>query len=442
MTKLEGTSSANSQGAEEEKSFTPSANSSLSHDGLQLSLCSTPLKNDSGISNESHPDLNCSTSSEKTLSDTSKDALLFSQSLPSSISSDSGIAKDAVIHSQPSITSEKPDLRVSYGAAYNLRRNSKTPVTLLQELLLKRHVVPNFELIHNGVGTHQPTFKFQVSAIGKIAFGNGKSKKEAKHDAARNFLLILKSEDSELQHLVEESVVDEVRHPYAEIIKDNAVGSLQEFCSDKLLRMPVYALTRDEGLPHDKIFCISCSVSSFKTEGLAKTKKQAKQLAAQAMLEKLKDCLQEVPALEKNNELENINKLNALVIEKLKEKTHHRCTNTGQVGLQLGDLYNSLIQYTETKPSPALDKVKNLPEEFFWNVEKPSELFNEIVNELGLQENITWIETSHKTEYMVSIQIVGTSSSTWTFLGLQKDKESALREACVRGLYFLSVMSC
>jgi len=65
----------------------------------------------------------------------------------------------------------------------------KTPVSILQELLSRRGITPGYELVQIEGAIHEPTFRFRVSFKDKdtpfTAMGAGRSKKEAKHAAAR-----------------------------------------------------------------------------------------------------------------------------------------------------------------------------------------------------------------------------------------------------------------
>lgn len=65
----------------------------------------------------------------------------------------------------------------------------KTPVSILQELLSRRGITPNYELVQIEGAIHEPTFRYRVAFNDKdvpfTAMGAGRSKKEAKHSAAR-----------------------------------------------------------------------------------------------------------------------------------------------------------------------------------------------------------------------------------------------------------------
>lgn len=68
----------------------------------------------------------------------------------------------------------------------------KTPVSLLQEILSRRGITPNYELVQIEGAIHEPTFRYRVSFNEKdvpfTAMGAGRSKKEAKHAAARGLI--------------------------------------------------------------------------------------------------------------------------------------------------------------------------------------------------------------------------------------------------------------
>lgn len=64
----------------------------------------------------------------------------------------------------------------------------KTPVSVLQELLSRRGITPTYDLVQIEGAIHEPTFRYRVTYGNKDSMGAGKSKKEAKHQAARNLI--------------------------------------------------------------------------------------------------------------------------------------------------------------------------------------------------------------------------------------------------------------
>lgn len=64
----------------------------------------------------------------------------------------------------------------------------KTEVSLLHELLSKRGKTPNYELLQTEGETHEPTFRYKVTFGNDYGIGSASSKKQAKHQAARDLL--------------------------------------------------------------------------------------------------------------------------------------------------------------------------------------------------------------------------------------------------------------
>lgn len=178
---------------------------------------------------------------------------------------------------------------------------SKTPISILQEMMVKRQQTPNYELIRNGGGTHINTFAYKVTCDGLTAVGEGRSKKDAKHEAA-NAMLKAIAEYRNYPQLPASPAESPVRTPLPKKVPEtprvqptepfvNAVGILQTLCTENNLNTPQYEVISDVGPSHAKIFTTECRVASFVETGTAKTKKQAKQEAAKKMLHKLTDLI-------------------------------------------------------------------------------------------------------------------------------------------------------
>nr|XP_031839002.1 RISC-loading complex subunit TARBP2-like isoform X2 [Nomia melanderi] len=180
----------------------------------------------------------------------------------------------------------------------------KTPVSVLQEMMVKNQSVPNYELIHDGGGTHMNTFTYQVTCDGLIAVGTGRSKKDAKHEAAKAMIEAITAQRGYPQ-LPASPSQSPLRTPLPPVIPEterlppnvpfvNAVGALKEVCDENNLQEPEYVQISDVGPPHAKIFTFECLVANFKETGIARTKKQAKQEAAKKMLHKIIDLIDDV----------------------------------------------------------------------------------------------------------------------------------------------------
>lgn len=114
---------------------------------------------------------------------------------------------------------------------------SKTPVSILQEMMVKNLSIPAYELIHDGGGSHINTFTYRVTCDGLTATGTGRSKKDAKHEAAKAMLETIAEHRGYLQ-LPASPAQSPVRTPLPPVVPEvqrippdvpfvNAVGALQ-----------------------------------------------------------------------------------------------------------------------------------------------------------------------------------------------------------------------
>ncbi|XP_018015660.1 RISC-loading complex subunit tarbp2 [Hyalella azteca] len=190
----------------------------------------------------------------------------------------------------------------------------KTPVSLLQELCMRRGISPKYDLLQIEGAVHEPTFVYRVTVGEFIANGSGQSKKKAKHAAAKAVLDIiihggsppaatsssqLNSADSTIPSAVSAGSSNHadlsnlVVSPYDDGIPGNPVGQLQELCMTRRWPPPTYELIAEEGFPHERTFSIACTIATYKEIGGGKSKKLAKRQAAFCMLQKLQDMPQD-----------------------------------------------------------------------------------------------------------------------------------------------------
>lgn len=200
----------------------------------------------------------------------------------------------------------------------------KTPVSLLQELCMRRGISPKYDLLQIEGAVHEPTFVYRVTVGEFTANGSGQSKKKAKHAAAKAVLDIIihgggpvstgaaaaaaatvssqhassaggdsssgPVANNDSQHA---DLSTMVVSPYDDGIPGNPVGQLQELCMTRRWPPPTYQLTAEEGFPHERTFSIACTIATYKEVGGGKSKKLAKRQAAYSMLQKLRDLPQE-----------------------------------------------------------------------------------------------------------------------------------------------------
>jgi len=76
--------------------------------------------------------------------------------------------------------------------------SNKSPVAIINEYAINRHLVPDYKLIHDGTLLTMVSFKYILTLENLVAVGEGSSKKIAKHSAAFNLLKKMFKDESQL----------------------------------------------------------------------------------------------------------------------------------------------------------------------------------------------------------------------------------------------------
>ncbi|XP_043261737.1 interferon-inducible double-stranded RNA-dependent protein kinase activator A-like [Colletes gigas] len=305
---------------------------------------------------------------------------------------------------------------------------SKTPISILQEMMVKKQIVPDYQLIHDGGGTHINTFVYKVTCDGLTANGTGRSKKDAKHQAAKAMLQTIAAHRGYPQ-LPASPAQSPLRTPLIPTVPEverlppnlpfvNAIGVLKEICIENNLQEPEYVLISNTGPPHAKIFTIQCIVATFKEIGVAKTKKQAKQEAAKKMLDKITDLvdfdLSHLEVEEKKAKIEESN-ANAKHHFKMLTKTFVKKVNLGtkisQYHMMLKnsftpEVYNDIIQKLE---AVIPQDHSNISVEY---VENLMSNFKELLSTIELDISIFYLDTISPDDYCVGMKINTTPEIT------------------------------
>ncbi|XP_043264438.1 protein Loquacious-like isoform X2 [Colletes latitarsis] len=239
--------------------------------------------------------------------------------------------------------------------------SNKTPVSILQELLSRRNATPTYELIQVEGAVHEPIFRYRVTVADIVAVGTGKSKKEAKHAAARAVLdklcrLNSESPDSPLPNNIPDSEnLQELPGFGEQKIITNPIGSLQEMCMSRHWPPPKYTMKNAEGLPHERQFTIVCSISKYCEVGQGKSKKVAKRHAAHKMWQALHDMNIENSDIDEDEVLQRHTNLSAryadlkgstistlTTIHSLKVSQFHKSMKSS-TGVKLFELQNTCL---------------------------------------------------------------------------------------------------
>ncbi|EZA60759.1 hypothetical protein DMN91_001820 [Ooceraea biroi] len=266
---------------------------------------------------------------------------------------------------------------------------NKTPVSILQEMMVKQGMIPDYELIHDGGGRHLNTFTYQVTCDGLIASGTGRCKKDAKHEAAKAMLTEIAVHRNYPQLPAASAPESPSKSPFHTTPLPpkmravnapffNAIGELQDLCADNNLEEPIYIPISDVGPPHARIFTIRCKVSSFTEDGVSTTKKQAKHEAARKMIDKIQELV------------DGLNDTSANENELLSVETDHTEANE-----------NAKRYYQSIKPKKINLGIKLSEYHVKWKDSLEIDKRNEILKELDCI-----IENSNKSERHVTNELI------------------------------------
>lgn len=161
----------------------------------------------------------------------------------------------------------------------------KPPITVVQEYCAKNHFEPP---VYKSMGDKNEgdvrVFVAQICALGGEFIGEGRSKKDAKHDAAKNLIAHLRVQHPGLDEIPQANMVS-ISAP-----STDAVRALRDLCVQRDCPLPNFEMVQQAGPPESPQYTYQCTVAQIVRIASALTKKMAKQLAAQQMI----DILQSV----------------------------------------------------------------------------------------------------------------------------------------------------
>lgn len=319
---------------------------------------------------------------------------------------------------------------------------SKTPVSILQEFCARNCIVPQYDLVINGVGTHDPLFKYKLTVNEVITYGEGKSKKEAKHDAAREALTLLPMNNSSncsvninRPEMVDQ--IEDITSPYHGALKENAIGELLTICGNNKLPDPDYVLIGEVGPPHAKTFTYACNVAKLSENASSRTKKQAKHLSAKLMIERLKTMLGD--KLELNPPDPNEDAKERIAQDEIDEKAKASYANikspprcSENFDLRISDYHNvDLTPLFDDDPARLIE-LSN-----YEGTSDPVEVLRDLFSDSENSFTLTELESISKGTY---IYICGLESCPQFMLhGISKRKEEAEALAAHNMLCYLKI---
>ncbi|XP_063233804.1 RISC-loading complex subunit TARBP2-like [Bacillus rossius redtenbacheri] len=169
--------------------------------------------------------------------------------------------------------------------------SNKSPISVLQEFYVKKGLTPKYTLLSADTSN---VFTMKVEVEGRAATGSGCSKKAAKHNAANALLKQLKvviTTSTESDGPVSTAPEVVVQKPQVQgldrPVRPNFVGKLLEYMTKRRSAVPKYEVVGEEGPPHMREFTMRCVWSDMQAVGTARSKQEAKNVAAEKIWEKI-----------------------------------------------------------------------------------------------------------------------------------------------------------
>ncbi|XP_036337282.1 LOW QUALITY PROTEIN: interferon-inducible double-stranded RNA-dependent protein kinase activator A homolog [Rhagoletis pomonella] len=215
----------------------------------------------------------------------------------------------------------------------------KSSVSALEEYCAKNKLPkPHYEYIDEDDGS----FACQITVMDTEAEGRGRSKRDAKHQAA--FAVIKRLRLTDMPDLVDDSDVG--------IPTTDVVVQLRDYCVQHQMPLPTFEIVQQAGTPDAPEFTALCAVASIRRYGVSEKKKDARQKAAYEMLRIIVD---DVNKLDYQMQVATLQSAQEdLEVERYKKfKTYREMTEstTGEMpGVLLCDRHNYFKQfYSELK---------------------------------------------------------------------------------------------
>uniref|UniRef100_A0A8C2KKM8 Double-stranded RNA-binding protein Staufen homolog 2 n=1 Tax=Cyprinus carpio TaxID=7962 RepID=A0A8C2KKM8_CYPCA len=166
---------------------------------------------------------------------------------------------------------------------------SKSEISLVYEIALKRNLGVNFEVLKESGPPHMKSFLTRVTVGEFSAEGEGNSKKLSKKRAALSILQELKKlpvlpvvEKPKVHYKKRPKTILKVGPEYGQGM--NPISRLAQIQQAKKEKEPEYILLSERGMPRRREFIMQVKVDTEVTTGTGPNKKVAKRNAAEAML--------------------------------------------------------------------------------------------------------------------------------------------------------------
>lgn len=224
----------------------------------------------------------------------------------------------------------------------------KMPVTMLQEYCVQRKCcVPYYEELGEDISEGTKVFNCRVSAFDKSAEGSGLNKKNAKHSAAASLLEKLGIKTKYCSDVEED--------------KSNTVLRLLDMCVERNWPLAKFEEIQATGQSHCPEFTFRCTLSSLVREAKAPKKKDAKQKAAQLMLQVIQEMNMHDPEKLKLMEMKDLMDMEEEGDEKIIKsyREYKKSDVKKQLGVKLCDRHNFFASLDQERVQEARRNLMN-----------------------------------------------------------------------------------
>ncbi|KAH8237523.1 hypothetical protein KR038_003732 [Drosophila bunnanda] len=250
--------------------------------------------------------------------------------------------------------------------------DNKSAVSTLQEFGAKSKIsAPTYEFIDGEDGG----YVCKVSMMDSESYGNGRSKRDAKHLAASNLLRKIRKLPGvgSLLSDWETNATDEISELADEMTNLNRdmLKELRDYCVRHDMPLPIIEIVQQSGTPNAPEFVACCSVASIVRYGKSDKKKDARQRAAIEMLSVIAndldavrpDQMQVVTPKPTESDAEMIDVQADVEAERRKKfNTYRELTDAGSVdntGLRLCDRHKYFKNFYPALKEAAFEVIKS-----------------------------------------------------------------------------------
>ncbi|XP_017069881.1 double-stranded RNA-binding protein Staufen homolog 1 [Drosophila eugracilis] len=244
--------------------------------------------------------------------------------------------------------------------------DNKSAVSALQEFCAKSKNTPP---VYNFIDGEEGGYVCKVELMEIEAYGNGRSKRDAKHLAAVNILRKIRKLPGASILLEQSETVADACEELTNMNRD-MLKELRDYCVRHEMPLPTIEIVQQSGTPSAPEFVACCTVASIVRYGKSDKKKDARQRAAIEMLaiisveeNTLRPDKMQVVSVKPSEDLTADEIFEDLEVERRKKfNTYRELTEAGSVdntGLRLCDRHNYFKNFYPALKESAFEAIRS-----------------------------------------------------------------------------------